>query len=231
MRVPYSWLAEWVRLPWPAAELGARLTMAGFELEALESAAPAFSDVVVAQIESCEPHPQADKLRVCRVTTGSGEPLQIVCGASNARAGLKSALARVGARLPGDVSISAARLRGVESQGMLASAKELGLAETSSGILELPADAPLGETLRDYLQLDEIVLDLNVSPNRGDAMSVLGIAREVAALTGRGLTGPALARAPVRGSDTFPVRLAAPEACPRFAGCILRGIDNRATTP
>ena len=115
MKIPYSWLAEWVPLQWQAPELGARLTMAGFELDALEEAAPAFSGVVVAQILSAERHPQADKLQVCRVSIGSGEPLQIVCGASNARAGLKSALAVVGAQLPGDLSIKAAKLRGVES--------------------------------------------------------------------------------------------------------------------
>jgi phenylalanyl-tRNA synthetase beta chain len=231
MKVPYAWLAEWTELPWKPAELGSRLTMAGFELEALESAAPAFSGVVVAEILAAERHPQADKLQVCRVSIGSGAPLQIVCGASNARAGLKSALALVGAQLPGNVAIGAARLRGVESQGMLASARELGLAETSSGILELPADAPVGEALRNYLQLDEVVLDLNVTPNRGDAMSVLGIAREVAALTGKGLTGPAIVPPRASGTDIFTVRLGAPEACPRFAGCIVRGIDNRAATP
>ena len=231
MKVPYAWLSEWTELPWKPAELGTRLTMSGFELEALEPAAPPFTSVVVAEILAAERHPQADKLQVCRVSIGSGEPLQIVCGASNARAGLKSALALVGARLPGDVTIGAAKLRGVESHGMLASARELGLAETSSGILELPADAPVGKALREYLSLDEVVLDLNVSPNRGDAMSVLGVAREVAALTGKGLTGLAIAPPPAPGTDTFPVRLAAPEACPRFAGCIVRGIDNRAATP
>src|SRR5579862_5833738 len=144
MKVPYSWLKEWVKVPWRAQELGTRLTMAGFELEALESAAPPFSGVVVAEILSAERHPQADKLQVCRVTTGSGAALQIVCGAPNARAGLKSALALVGAELPGDLKIGAAKLRGVESQGMLASARELGLGDASNGILELPADAPLG---------------------------------------------------------------------------------------
>jgi len=133
MKVPYSWLAEWVKVPWPAPELGSRLTMAGIELEALTSAAPPFSDVVVAQIVSAEPHPQADKLQVCRVSIGSGATLRIVCGASNARTGLKSALALVGAQLPGDLTIKAAKLRGVESQGMLASAKELGVAEASAG--------------------------------------------------------------------------------------------------
>jgi phenylalanyl-tRNA synthetase beta chain len=189
MKVPYSWLADWVDIPWDAAELGSRLTLAGFELEALEPVAPAFSGVIVAEIISAERHPQADKLQVCQVAVGSGEPVQIVCGAANARAGLKSALAVVGAKLPGDLNIKAAKLRGVESQGMLASAKELGLAETSAGIVELPEDAPVGESLREYLGLDDFVLDLAVSPNRGDAMSILGIAREVAALTGQGLKG------------------------------------------
>ncbi len=193
MKIPYGWLNEWVSLPWTPAELGARLTMAGFELEGVTAAAPAFSDVVVAEILSAEPHPQADKLRVCQVSRGAGEPLTIVCGASNARAGLKSALAIVGAKLPGDLNIKAARLRGVESAGMLCSGKELGLSENSEGILELPADAPVGRLLRDYLDLDDAVLDLNVTPNRGDAMSVLGIAREVAALAGSTVTAPAVA--------------------------------------
>jgi phenylalanyl-tRNA synthetase beta chain len=231
MKVPYSWLAEWVQLPWQAPEVGSRLTMAGFELEALSSAAPPCSGVVVAQILSAEPHPQAEKLRVCRVSTGSGEPLQIVCGASNARAGLKSALAQVGAQLPGEVVIRPAKLRGVESQGMLASAKELGLAEGSGGILELPPDAPLGLDLREYLALDEAVLDLNVTPNRGDAMSVIGIAREVAALAGTKISGPLIGGVQAAHTDRFPVRLEAPAACPRFAGCIVRGVNNHAAVP
>ena len=231
MKVPYSWLAEWTELPWEARELGARLTMSGFELESLEAAAPPFTGVVVAEILAAERHPQAEKLQVCRVSTGSGAPLQIVCGAGNARAGLKSALAVPGARLPGDVAIGAASLRGIESQGMLASARELGLAEASSGILELPADAPLGKSLREYLELDEAVLDVNVAPNRGDAMSVLGIAREVAALTGKPLTGPRIEAPPRQSTASFPVRLAAPDACPRFGGCVVRGIDNRMPTP
>ena len=231
MKVPYSWLAEWTELPWEARELGSRLTMSGFELESLEPAAPPFTGVVVAEILAAERHPQADKLQVCRVSTGSGAPLQIVCGASNARAGLKSALAVLGARLPGDVAIGAASLRGIESQGMLASARELGLAEASGGILELPADAPLGKSLREYLELDEPVLDVSVAPNRGDAMSVLGIAREVAALTGKPLTGPRIEAPPRQSTASFPVRLAAPQACPRFGGCVVRGIDNRMPTP
>jgi phenylalanyl-tRNA synthetase beta chain len=272
MKVPYSWLADWVDIPWDAAELGSRLTLAGFELEALEPAAPPFSGVIVAQILSAERHPQADKLQVCQVSVGSGEPVQIVCGAANARAGLKSALAVVGAKLPGDLNIKAAKLRGVESQGMLASAKELGLAESSAGIVELPEDAPVGVPLREYLGLDDSILDLAIGPNRGDAMSILGVAREVAALTGEGLKGahapPPLSvsvQAPAtvgvtaelsfeftgehgvietwlspedtltssvsNGKDSVAVHLDAPAACPTFVGCVIRGVNNRSTTP
>ena len=231
MKVPYSWLTDWVEVPWAARELGSRLTMAGFELEALEAAAPPFSGVTVAEIVSVQRHPQADKLQVCRVSTGQGEALQIVCGASNARAGLKAALAVVGAKLPADLEIKAAKLRGVDSFGMLASAKELGLAESSTGILELPADAPVGRPLREYLGLDDSVLDLNVTPNRGDAMSIIGIAREVAALTNRKLSGPPTERVAHALPDTFPVHLDAPAACPKFVGSVIRGVNSRATTP
>jgi phenylalanyl-tRNA synthetase beta chain len=205
--------------------------MCGFEVESIEPAAPPFEGVVVAEILSAERHPQADKLQVCRVTTGKGAEVQIVCGAPNARAGLKSALAIVGAQLPGDLSIKAAKLRGVESLGMLASAKELGLADGSQGILELPADAPVGKPLREYLSLDDSVLDVNVAPNRGDAMSVLGIAREVAALSGQALAGPKLAPVAAKHRDTFSVHLDAPESCPKFVSRIIRGVNNRAPTP
>jgi phenylalanyl-tRNA synthetase beta chain len=231
MKISTSWLREWVPVTWEPRELGARLTMAGFELEALTPAAPPFSGVLVAEILEAVPHPQADKLRVCRVASGHGAPLQVVCGASNARAGLRSALATVGARLPGELNIAAAKIRGVESHGMLCSAKELGLADASGGILELPADAPIGTGLREYLDLDDAILELNVTPNRGDAMSVLGIAREVAALNGRAL-GPARFD-PVSQArdDVLEVSLDAPAACPRFAGRVIRGIDPRATAP
>jgi phenylalanyl-tRNA synthetase beta chain len=231
MRLSYQWLREWVQVPWEARELGERLTMAGFEVESLEPAAPDFSGVAVAEILEVAAHPQADKLRVCRVSAGPGEPLQIVCGASNARAGLKSALAQVGAVLPGGVKIKAAKLRGVESRGMLCSAKELGLVETSGGILELPSDAPPGKPLREYLGLDDSVLELNVTPNRGDALSVLGIAREVAALSGGWVRGPRIEPVTARHSQSIAVHLDAPEACPRFAGRVIRGVDNRASTP
>src|SRR5579871_281191 len=225
MRVPYSWLVDWVDVPWNARELGSRLTMAGFELDALEPAAPEFAEVVIAEIISAERHPQADKLQVCKVSTGQGsEPLQIVCGASNARAGLKTALARVGAKLPGGLDIKAAKLRGAESFGMLCSAKELGLSEASNGIVEFSADAPVGTPVRDYLELNDSILELNVTANRGDAMSIIGIAREVAALTGNKLKAPHLASPPpaAASSDRFPVFLDAPAACPTFVGCVVR---------
>ena len=236
MRIPYSWLTEWVRVPWSPRELGSRLTLAGLELEALEPAAPMFTGVVVAEILDAEKHPQADKLRVCRVSAGQGEPLQIVCGAPNARAGLKSALAVVGAELPGTLLIKPAKLRGVESAGMLCSAKELGLAEVSNGILELPFDAPTGKDLRDYLALDEVILELNVTPNRGDAMSIIGVARDVAALTAGKLTEPAAcneqaSRPAAALGETFDVHLDAPAGCPKFAGRVVRGVNNKASTP
>ncbi|MGH8218886.1 MAG: YtpR family tRNA-binding protein, partial [Steroidobacteraceae bacterium] len=232
MKIPYQWLREWVPVSSKPRELGDRLALAGFEMEALEPAAPPFSGVVVAEILEAAPHPQADKLRVCRVSVGQGEPpVQIVCGASNARAGLRSALARVGAVLPGGMAIAAAKLRGVESQGMLCSAKELGLAEASAGILELPQDAPLGAPLREVLQLDDFILELNVTPNRGDAMSVIGIAREVSALSGVPLAGPRIEPVAARNADLIGVHLDAAAACPKLAGRVIRGVNNRAATP
>jgi phenylalanyl-tRNA synthetase beta chain len=231
MKLPLSWLADWVALPSSAAELSARLTAAGFEVEGLEAAAPPFEGVVVARIESCAPHPEAQRLQVCSVDDGSGQRVQIVCGAANARAGLLAPLARVGATLPGDVRIAAAKLRGVESQGMLCSARELGLAESSQGLLELPADARPGTSLREYLQLDDSIIEIKVYPNRGDALSVLGIAREVAAITGGPVTGPSLQPVQPTIDRRFPVRVDAPECAPVFVGRVLAGLDNRAPTP
>jgi phenylalanyl-tRNA synthetase beta chain len=237
VRIPLSWLRDFVDVPWTAKELGARLTMSGFELEALDTAAPKFSGVVVAEIVEAVKHPQAEKLQVCKVRAHSlneegGELLQIVCGAANARAGLKTALATVGAKLPGDKAILAAKLRGVDSAGMLCSAKELGLAETSEGIVELPADAPVGTDLRAYMQLDDEILELNVTPNRGDAMSVLGIAREVGVLARRPIGTNAAAVAVSRAiEDVFPVKLSAPAACPKLVSRLVRGINNQGASP
>ena len=237
MKISLDWLREFVDVALAPRELGDRLSMAGFELESLTTAAPPFSGVVVAEIVSAERHPQADKLQVCQVSTGSGANLQIVCGAANARAGLRTALATVGAQLPGDLAIKAAKLRGVESAGMLCSAKELGLAEVSEGILELPSDAPLGTDLRRALALDESVLEIAITPNRGDAMSVLGIAREVAAITATARRDthatPVAIDASVDAAFGARARvtLAAPEACPQFHARVLVDVDNMRPTP
>lgn len=232
MRLSWGWLKEWVADLPPPRELGDRLTMAGFELEALQPAASAFDGVIIARIERAEKHPQADKLQVCQVSAG-GELLQIVCGAANARAGLVTALATVGARLPGDLAIHAAKLRGIESQGMLCSAKELGLAEESDGIVELPIDAPVGQSVRQYLGLDDQVLELAITPNRGDAMSVLGLAREAAALNASALTEPD-ASPVVADSGVAPpeaAALQAESACPQFFSRLLIDVDNARPTP
>ncbi len=230
MKLPVSWLRSWVDPPWSDRELAGRLTMLGFEVEAMSPVAPAFSGVVVAEIRSVARHPQADKLSVCRVYAG-GPELQVVCGADNARAGLRSALATVGARLPGDVTIGKAKVRGVESQGMLCSARELGLAEAGEGIIELSADAPLGAPLRDYLRLDETLLEISVTPNRGDAMSVCGLARELAAASGRPLRPPPLQALKDTSAERFPIRLTPGAGCARFASRVFRGLDNRRPTP
>ncbi|HFD15641.1 MAG TPA: phenylalanine--tRNA ligase subunit beta, partial [Rhodospirillales bacterium] len=158
MRVSLAWLREWVEVPEGAEALAERLTMAGLEVEAVEPAAPAFSGVVVAEVLEVAPHPDADRLRVCRVAAG-GEPLQVVCGAPNVRPGLRAPLATVGAALPGGARIRRARLRGVDSHGMLCSARELGLADDAEGLWELPAEAPVGEDLRRWLDLDDRVLE------------------------------------------------------------------------
>ena len=242
MKLSLDWLKESIDPGLAPAELGARMTMAGFELESVSTAAPPFSGVVVAEILGAERHPQADKLQVCRVSAGGAE-LQIVCGAANARAGLRTALAQVGAVLPGDLRIKAAKLRGVESAGMLCSAKELGLAETSEGILELPADLPVGTDLRAALGLDDAILEFAVTPNRGDAMSVRGLAREVGAITGRAVGGVAGATAEgLQGGGAIPavaathaeraeVTLSAPAACPRFHARVLLDVDNSRPSP
>ena len=231
MKISLNWLNEWIDTGLDAAALGDRLTMAGFELESITTAAPAFSGVKVAKILEANPHPQADKLRVCTVDIGAGETLQIVCGAANARAGLYTALAMVGARLPNDLHIKAAKLRGVESAGMLCSAKELGLAETSEGIVELPEDAAVGADLRDYLGLDDRILELSVTPNRGDAMSMRGIAREVAALTAGEWTTPDCSAVMPAHDLTPTVLLAAPQACARFHARVIVDVDNRRSSP
>ena len=231
MKLSLAWLSEWVRLPADESAFAHALTMAGFEVEGRSAAAPPFAGVVVARILSAGAHPQADKLRVCSVDAGDGSPLQIVCGAPNARAGILVPLARVGARLPGDVHIKSARLRGVESFGMLCSSRELGLGDSHAGLLELPDSFAVGEDLRDALALDDTVLEINFTPNRGDALSVIGLAREAAVLTGATMCVPPTTAIPAECGDSVAVQIEAPQGCARFAGRVIRGVNPLAKTP
>ena len=183
MKLSDHWLREWVNPDLSPAELGHVLTMAGLELDSLEPAAPEYDGVVIGYIASIEQHPDADKLRVCQVEYGQAESIQVVCGAPNAAAGMKAPFAMVGANLPGGLSIKKAKLRGVESFGMLCSAKELGLADAAEGLMAIPEDAPVGEDFRSWLDLNDQVYDIDLTPNRADCLSVAGIARETALLT------------------------------------------------
>lgn len=230
MRVSLAWLEEWVETGWDAATLGARLTMGGIEVESIEPAAPVFAGVVVGEVLSVARHASADKLTVCEVASGSGR-LQIVCGASNVRAGLKTPLALEGATLPGGLVIRRAKLRGVESAGMLCSARELGLDDQHEGILELSDELVTGTPLRAALALDDSILTLNPTPNRGDVQSMMGVAREVSAIAGRKLTPPAIEPVAAANRARFAVRLEAPAGCPRFAGRVIQGVDPAARTP
>ena len=230
MKFNELWLREWVNPALDTQALAAQLTMAGLEVDAVEPVAGAFSGVVVAEIVAIEPHPDADKLRVCQVDSGA-ETVQVVCGAANARLGLKAPFARLGALLPGDFAIKKAKLRGVESFGMLCAAAELGLAEQSDGLLELPADAPVGEDIRHYLQLDDQLIEIGLTPNRADCLSIAGIAREVAVLNGAPVQ--AVAAAPVAPTidQTLPIEIVAAEDCPHYVGRLIRNVDLTRPAP
>lgn len=230
MKFSEQWLREWVNPDLSGDALAHQITMAGLEVDGVEAVAPAFSGVVVAEVLQVEPHPDAAKLRVCRVRDGQ-EELQIVCGASNVRAGLKVPLARVGAQLPGGLEIKAAQLRGVASQGMLCAASELGLEDQIDGLLELPADAPVGESIRDCLQLDDQVIDVDLTPNRSDCLSILGIAREVAALNNLTFKPHKIEAVPFTINEERPISLEAPSACPRYVGRVLRNVDLSRASP
>jgi phenylalanyl-tRNA synthetase beta chain len=231
MQFNVEWLKRWVAIDLDAASLAKRLTAAGLEVDDVRGVSADFTDVVVAQIESCEPHPDADKLSLCTVEDGSSERLQIVCGAPNARAGIRVPLARVGATLGPAFTIKRAKLRGVESHGMLCSARELGLSDDHSGLLELPADAPIGLDLHDYLSLDDTIIEVDLTPNRGDCLSIRGLARDVAASCQADYTGLEVEPVAAAIDDRFPIRLEAPADCPRYVGRIIRGIDPAAETP
>lgn len=236
MQFPESWLREFCNPPLGTQQLADLLTMSGLEVESLEPVAPPFTGIVVAEILEAEPHPQADRLRVCKVSVGAAEPLQIVCGAPNARAGLKAPLATVGAVLPpGEdgkpFKIGVGKLRGVQSFGMLCSARELKIADEHGGLLELPADAPVGQNIREYLKLDDTVFTLKLTPNLAHALSVYGIAREVSALTGTPLVTPAIAPVVPAHDQRLPVEVQASDLCGRFSGRVVRGVDTKARTP
>lgn len=231
MKFSEQWLREWVNPSVTTEELCHQLTMAGLEVDAVEPVAGKFDGVVVGEVVKVEPHPDADKLRVTQVNIGQDELLTIVCGAANVREGMRVPTAIVGARLPGDFKIKKAKLRGVPSFGMLCSESEIGLAESASGLMELPADAPIGEDLRAYLKLDDVTIELGLTPNRSDCLSVAGIAREVGVLNELQVNGPAIEAVAGASDDTLPVTLSAPGDCPRYLGRVIRGVNSAAQTP
>lgn len=230
MKISLQWLRDWVEPGTDVPQLAHALTMAGLEIEGVHRAGPALSGIVVGEVLAVEKHPDAEKLNVCRVSNGR-EELQIVCGAPNVRAGMKAPLALIGARLPNGTEIKKAKLRGVESNGMLCSARELALSEEGTGLLDLPPVLNTGQDLVAALQLDDTILEVNLTPNRGDCMSVAGIAREVAAARRTDLHAPAIEPVSAAIKDTFPVRLEATAACPKFAGRVIRGIRPNAQSP
>ena len=235
MQFSELWLREWANPTLETQELVDQITMAGLEVDAIEAAAGEFSGIVVGQILSFEQHPDADKLNVCKVSDGN-EEFQIVCGAPNVREGMKIPFAKINAVLPGDFKIKKAKLRGVESFGMLCAEEELGLAEKSDGLWDLPADAPLGTCMREYLDLsrdgrDDKIIDVDLTPNRGDCLSIAGLSREVGVLNKVDVTAPIIEVVPSTIDDVIDVQLQAPEACPRYVGRIIKGININAASP
>ncbi len=236
MQFPESWLREFCNPPLSTEQLAETLTMAGLEVEELKPVAPPFTHIVVGEIKEAVQHPNADRLRVCKVDVGQAALLDIVCGAPNARIGIKVPVALVGAELPPGEDgkpflIKVGKLRGVESQGMLCSARELKLSDDHGGLLELAADAPLGQDIRKYLNLDDQLFTLKLTPNLAHCLSVYGVAREVAALTGAPLASPSFPTVMVSSTDKLPVKVSAPDLCGRFSGRIVRHVNTRASTP
>ena len=231
MQFPHSWLTQHANPNLSPDQLAHLLTMAGLEVEETTLAAPAFSGVVVAEVKSLEKHPDADRLNVTQVDAGTGELLQIVCGAPNVRVGVKVPCALAGAVLPENFKIKPTKMRGVESNGMLCSAKELGNDDGVNGLLILPDDAPVGMNIRDYLDLDDTLFTLKITPNRADCLSIKGIAREVAALTGCAFRQPENQQVPVSSAKTQAVKIAAPDDCGVFFTRVIEGVNARATSP
>ncbi|MGE8059235.1 phenylalanine--tRNA ligase subunit beta [Pseudomonas sp. NPDC089547] len=230
MKFSEQWLRGWVNPQVSRDELVARLSMAGLEVDSVTPAAGQFSGIVVGEILATEQHPDADKLRVCQVTNGQ-ETFQVVCGAPNARPGIKIPFAMIGAELSGDFKIKKAKLRGVESFGMLCSAAELEISEENDGLLELAADAPVGENIRTYLNLDDASIEIGLTPNRGDCLSIAGLARDVSALYDTPVTRPVVPAVAPAHDEVRPVEVSAPAACPRYLGRVIRNVDLSKPTP
>jgi len=231
MKFSEQWLREWVNPAVTTQQLAHQLTMAGLEVEAIEPVAGEFDKVVVGQVTQLEKHPDADKLHVCRVDIGDSQVLQIVCGARNVAQGGKYPVALIGAQLPNDLVIKKTKLRGVESSGMLCSAKELGIAEQADGLLSLPDTAQVGKTVRELLQLDDHSIELSLTPNRGDCLSVIGVAREVGVLNKIPMQHVAMDPVSAQSSDVFPIEISARQECPRYVGRVIRNIDSKAKSP
>jgi phenylalanyl-tRNA synthetase beta chain len=231
MKFSEAWLREWVQTDLTSEQLCETLTMAGLEVDEVLPVAESFSGVVVGRVLSCIQHPDADKLRVTKVDVGASESLDIVCGASNCREGIRVAVAQVGAVLPRDFKIKKAKLRGQPSHGMLCAYQELGIDIEAEGILELPADAPIGMDFRDYLNLNDQIIDIDLTPNRADCLSIQGVARDVAALTGSSYEVPATPSVVVTEPQQLSIELQAPKACPKYLGRVIQGVNLSAQAP
>ena len=230
MNISTTWLREWVNPDVSDEVLAEKLTMAGLEVDGIAPVAPPFDGVVIGQVVSCEKHPDADKLSLCQVDVGQSDNLQIICGAPNVRHGLKVVVATVGSKLPNGLKIKKAKLRGVESCGMLCSETELGISDSHDGIMELSTDAPLGESIRIHLDLDDQIIELDITPNRGDCFSVLGVAREVCA--SYDLTMPSVSyKAVEKGGASFTTQVSNTKACPKYLTRVIKGINNTVETP
>ncbi len=239
MKFSESWLREWVNPALSSDDLAHQITMAGLEVDGVDPVAGEFTGVVIGEVVECGPHPDADKLQVTKISLGDyssatvekGELVDIVCGAKNCRLGLKVAVATVGAVLPGDFKIKKAKLRGVPSFGMLCSESEIGLADDSDGIMELASDAPLGQCVREYLDLNDVTIDVDLTANRGDCLGLKGLAREVGVLNSLEVTEPTITVAVPTIDDAITINIDAGEACPRYLGRVIKGINPNATTP
>ena len=235
MKFSESWLREWVNPAISSDELAHQITMAGLEVDAVEPVAGEFSGVLIGEVVECGPHPDADKLQVTKINLGpdfnDGELVDIVCGAKNCRLGLKVAVATVGAVLPGDFKIKKAKLRGVPSHGMLCSESEIGLADNADGIMELASDAPIGKCVREYLDLNDVTIDVDLTANRGDCLGLKGLAREVGVLNSLSVTEPMITAVTPTIDHTVAITLSADKACPRYLGRVIKNIDVNAQTP